>query len=44
MQGKGYSWDDIKNILKKSDMAEAKLIKSINPGKALSTYWWIMKK
>jgi predicted ribosome quality control (RQC) complex YloA/Tae2 family protein len=32
---KGYSWDDIKNILKKSDMAEAKLIKSINPGKGL---------
>ncbi|MDL5503417.1 MAG: NFACT family protein, partial [Candidatus Methanoperedens sp.] len=32
---KGYSWDDIKNILKKSDMPEAKVIKSINPGKGL---------
>jgi len=32
---KGYSWDDIKNILKSSEMPEAKLIKSINPGKGL---------
>lgn len=32
---KGYSWDDIRNILKKSDMPEAKVIKSINPGKGL---------
>ncbi len=32
---KGYSWDDIKNILKKSDMPEAKVLKSINPGKGL---------
>ncbi|NJD51682.1 MAG: fibronectin-binding domain-containing protein [Candidatus Methanoperedens sp.] len=32
---KGYSWDDIKNILKKSDIPEAKVIKSINPGKGL---------
>ncbi|HEY6586544.1 MAG TPA: ribosome rescue protein RqcH [Candidatus Methanoperedens sp.] len=32
---KGYSWDDIKNILKTSDMPEAKMIKSINPGKGL---------
>lgn len=32
---RGYSWDDIKSILKKSDMAEARMIKSINPGKGL---------
>ncbi|MCX9083476.1 MAG: ribosome rescue protein RqcH [Candidatus Methanoperedens sp.] len=32
---KGYSWDDIKNILKDSNMPEAKLIKSINQGKGL---------
>ena len=32
---KGYSWDDIKNILKTSEMPEAKVIKSINPGKGL---------
>jgi predicted ribosome quality control (RQC) complex YloA/Tae2 family protein len=32
---KGYSWDDIKNILKSSAMPEAKLIKSINQGKGL---------
>src|SRR5659263_111283 len=32
---KGYSWDDIKNILKNSRMPEAKLIKSINQGKGL---------
>jgi len=32
---KGYSWDDIKNILKSSQMPEAKLIKSINQGKGL---------
>lgn len=30
---KGYSWDDIKSILKKSDMPEAGAIKSINPDK-----------
>ncbi len=30
---KGYSWDDIKDILKKSEMPEARAIKSINPGK-----------
>lgn len=34
-RNKGYSWDDIKNILKKSDIPEAKLIKSINPGRGL---------
>ena len=32
---KGYSWDDIKNILKQSDMPEAKILKSINQGKGL---------
>ena len=32
---KGYSWEDIKSILKKSDISEAKVIKSINPGKGL---------
>lgn len=30
---KGYSWDDIRSILKKSDMPEARAIKSINPVK-----------
>lgn len=30
---KGYSWDEIKSILKKSDMPEAKSIRSINPVK-----------
>ncbi len=30
---KGYSWDDIKNILKSSDMPEAQAVKSINPDK-----------
>jgi len=30
---KGYSWDDIKNILKRSDMPEAKAIKSVNTSK-----------
>lgn len=34
-RAKGYSWDDIKNILKSSQMPEAKLIKSINQGKGL---------
>ncbi len=34
-RNKGYSWDDIKNILKRSDIPESKLIKSINPGKGL---------
>jgi len=34
---KGYSWDDIKSILKKSDMPEARIIKSINPGKGTIT-------
>jgi len=32
---KGYSWDDIKNILKSSQSPEAKSIKSVNPGKGL---------
>lgn len=32
---KGYSWDDIKNILKTSDIPEAKVLKSINPTKGL---------
>ncbi len=30
---KGFSWDEIKNILKRSDMPEAKAIKSINSSK-----------
>ncbi len=30
---KGYSWDDIKSILKSSGMPEARVIKSINPDK-----------
>ncbi len=30
---KGYSWEDIKNILSKSNMPEARSIKSINPVK-----------
>ncbi|MCZ7356220.1 MAG: ribosome rescue protein RqcH [Candidatus Methanoperedens sp.] len=30
---KGYSWDEIGNILKNSDMPEARAIKSINPVK-----------
>lgn len=30
---KGFSWDEIKNILKKSDVPEAKAIKSINSSK-----------
>ena len=30
---KGYSWDDIKNILKRSDVPEARVIKSINASK-----------
>ncbi len=30
---KGYSWDDIKSILKSSGMPEARLVKSINPDK-----------
>ncbi len=30
---KGYSWDDISGILKKSDMPEAKAIRSINASK-----------
>ncbi|VVB85378.1 Uncharacterised protein [uncultured archaeon] len=34
---KGYSWDDIKNILKKSDMPEAKAIKSVNTAKGTIT-------
>lgn len=34
---KGYSWDDIKNILKKSDIPSARAIKSINPGKGTIT-------
>ena len=34
---RGYSWDDIKSILKKSDMPEAKAIKSINPDKGIIT-------
>ncbi len=34
---KGYSWDDIKNILKKSDMPDAKAIKSVNQGKGTIT-------
>lgn len=34
---KGYTWDDIKNILKKSDMPEAKAIRSVNTGKGIIT-------
>jgi len=34
---KGYSWDEIKSILKKSDIPEARIIKSINPDKAIIT-------
>ncbi len=34
---KGYSWDDIKNVLKKSDMPDAKAIKSVNQGKGTIT-------
>lgn len=34
---KGYSWDDIKSILKKSDMPEARMIKSVNPSKGTIT-------
>ncbi|MDD5616578.1 MAG: ribosome rescue protein RqcH [Candidatus Methanoperedens sp.] len=34
---KGYSWDDIKNILKRSDVPEARVIKSINAGKGTIT-------
>lgn len=34
---KGYSWDDIKNILKRSDMPEARAIKSVNAGKGTIT-------
>lgn len=30
---KGYSWDEIKEILKKSELPEAKAIQSINPSK-----------
>lgn len=30
---KGYSWDEIKSILKSSDMPEARAVKSINHGK-----------
>jgi predicted ribosome quality control (RQC) complex YloA/Tae2 family protein len=30
---KGYSWDDIKNILKSSDIPEARAIKSVNTSK-----------
>ncbi|VVB84622.1 Uncharacterised protein [uncultured archaeon] len=30
---KGYSWDEIKNTLKNSDIPEAKAIKSINPAR-----------
>jgi predicted ribosome quality control (RQC) complex YloA/Tae2 family protein len=32
---KGYSWDDIKNILKSSRIPQARVIKSINHGKGL---------
>src|SRR4030065_881927 len=32
---KGYSWDDIKNILKSSQMPEAKILKSINQQRGL---------
>jgi predicted ribosome quality control (RQC) complex YloA/Tae2 family protein len=34
---KGYSWDEIKSILKSSDMPEARTVKSINPGKGTVT-------
>ncbi len=34
---KRYSWDDIKNILKKSDMPDAKAIKSVNQSKGTIT-------
>jgi predicted ribosome quality control (RQC) complex YloA/Tae2 family protein len=34
---KGYSWDDIRNILKSSDIPEARAIKSINAGKGTLT-------
>ncbi len=34
---KGYSWNDIKDTLKKSDLPEARAIKSINSGKGSIT-------
>jgi predicted ribosome quality control (RQC) complex YloA/Tae2 family protein len=34
---KGYSWDDIKNILKRSDVPEARVIKSVNANKGTIT-------
>ncbi len=34
---KGYSWDDIKSILKNSSIPEARSVKSINPGKGTLT-------
>jgi predicted ribosome quality control (RQC) complex YloA/Tae2 family protein len=34
---KGYSWDDIKNILKSSDLPEARAIKSVNMSKGTIT-------
>ncbi len=34
---KGYSWDDIKNILKRSDVPEARVIKSVNASKGTIT-------
>lgn len=34
---KGYSWENIKEILKKSEMPEAKAIKSVHPDKGILT-------
>jgi len=34
---KGYSWDDIRNTLKESGIAEAKAVSSINPAKGIIT-------
>jgi predicted ribosome quality control (RQC) complex YloA/Tae2 family protein len=34
---KGYTWDDIRDTLKKANTAEAKAIKSINPGRGTIT-------
>ncbi len=34
---KGYSWDDIRNILKSSGLPEARTIKSVNAGKGTLT-------
>jgi len=41
---KGYTWDDIKNILKRSDMPEARAIKAVNTGKGMILSRLITKK